>query len=131
MEYKRLMNEALPLEVILDRIKNNNSEIYKWWAVKNKKGSYLEVGGNREVFKAYIPKYENGIPVLYKYNTMVESYFSIDSDGRIDCGSLMGSHKMNEKELKNWLENTDFSNYELTIEEKERVVYENYTEIEL
>jgi len=118
MRYTELIKDYLHLEVALDRIKNNYSNSYQWYAVKNKKGSFIEVGGIKHNIKAYITQYINGKISVYQ-NGYVNTIFSIDNKGEIAYPSYYLSHNMNQEEFINFLDNTDFSTYISEILEEE------------
>ena len=124
MKFEQLKREAVSVEVALDRVNRHagNDGKYYWYAAKNKKGIYLEIGGNSKEFKAYIPEFENN-----KYNTYPNGYFKslygITSKNTVEFSTWQDTHNMSKEELIKFLENTDFSKKTPKIEEQEVIEY--------
>ena len=130
MEFKKLKEQALPLATVISKIKANTSQSYQWYAVKTKKGIFLEVGGNHQNIKAYIPDFIDGKYSLYN-NGWSNHAYSVDSNGKIDYPSFYGSHKMDEQKLIEWLDNTNFKTYRPKIDEHIKIIEETYKTVKL
>ena len=55
MKFEEAKLKAISLEYAVSLIKNNNSQSYIWYSVRNKKKILIEVGGTKGEIKAYIP----------------------------------------------------------------------------
>lgn len=139
MKYEDLIENAVSLEVAYDRIKNNISRKYIWVAVKNKQGSYLELGGcfdKKIEFRASIPLYEDKKIILYENGYIIVDYTLYNDydnyyKGTIAYPNFYGKHTMTTEELLKFLDEKDFRIYKPKMIEKEIIVYKTVKNIEL
>ena len=134
MEFERMKREATKLNVVIDKIKNNNTQGYKWYAVRNKKRFLIEVGGrnykDKLGIKVYIPKFEKGKYLVHQ-NGYTNSTYALTNTGLIEYPTFSSVHFLKNDEFLQFIDNTDFKTYSPKIEEKEIKVIETYLTAEL
>lgn len=132
MKFDYLKKTAGTLDEALEKIKQNTGFSFLWYPVKNKKGFYFEVGGtNRDgklVYKAYIGKIRDGRYIVYP-NGFLDSEYSLDNKGYIEFPNFRDTHKI--KDLKKFLDNTDFKTYRPRVIEKEVVEYSTFRTVKM
>jgi hypothetical protein len=126
MRFEEAKLKAISLEYAISLIKNNNSNSYIWYPVRNKKKILIEVGGMKGDIKAYIPSFDEKGNYLTHQNGFIKHAYGLNNKGKIEYSTFYGDHELNEEELIKFLNTTDFKTYSPTIIEKEEVEIKTY-----
>lgn len=135
MRLEQLLNEAVSLEIALERIKNNVSTSFIWIPVKNKKGCYFEFGGRNKdklELKVYITPFEDG---KYKShdNGFTNSEYALTNGGQYINNTTHDITNFDNIDFVKFLNKTDFRTYKPKIKRETfvRQVYETVKTITL
>lgn len=133
MKYEIAKKEAMCLNIAIDKIKQNNSDSFYWYPVKNKAGSIIEVGGrnkDRLEIKVYVPEYNSGKIKIYE-NGFIEHAYSLSTNGQIDFPNFYDFHDMEQEEFLKFINETNFKKYKPKIEIVEEKIINQHFRVKL
>lgn len=102
-------------------VKANHDIKYKWYCAKNKFGNIMELGGRAKEgeFKASVPRYKNGEPVI-RENGFIESHYYL----AIYIHPEDGISYDNEKQILHDCINHNFTEGKPDVEQEYEVIVE-------
>ena len=112
MNIDNFNNIKTSLKLAMEKIKQNNSNSYIWYAVENSKGCPFELGGRNKdglEIKAYIPKFDKQGNMIVHNNTFINSDYSIEIEGvRYSNRNCNFRNVVTNEQLIKYLNKTDF-----------------------
>lgn len=124
MEYSKLKEQAISLEEAVKNIDLNTGNKYNWYAVKNSKKSYFELGGTSKELKAYIPKIENNKIIVHPNGFIKFEYAIYSNLDWLEFSNFrveLPVKEWNKEKMLEFLNKTDFKTYYPKIHSYERV----------